>query len=893
MNTVNTLIGPIHYPNRRGKRMDPAIKVILSEKEKFDDEMALIKERFNFLETTGWVQVEAKQQRYRKLYDHAFSRIDPEDYVKTEEILKDLTGKSLPDLHLMNLKYYPIIPLIYNAIMAARGQMYVKYSASAVNPEATSELLKRLDEQLRSVLIQNLMALFMSENEGLEPDVAKQRMQMIAEGEEAKKINAKTYRSTVEEWAVHRMNVEDMAFSMKQLEQQVLSQLIVTGDPVVHIDHKGDYYRPEVINEANTFWLKSDKSDDYSESEYFGWFEDLTFSDILNRFSSDLDVEEIEAMADGTTLANSSLAYNYSGQYFSKGQRLAEVRQNLNFFRSLQSKYGMDSDFTGNFWKLTTIYFYVPRKIGILTAVVDGNKVVDIVDERARVIVPPIYRKGKPKTEENLIAGEHIKWTYINELWRGRKVSPNIGSGNWSGIVSKLNELGDKIEDSEIWVELGKCEIQHNDPYLRYSVRIPVHGGSPSSTFGHIDSLLERAVPWQIDFNWLQNRRTQIAQSDLGKFLMLPETLIPQDNLYEADGKDKLVDFGETARDVGIVGTANPATANGAGIVAQQGYGQVVDLNRMDEMTKIMQLAAAMARECFAAVGLTPEYVLGSIAPTQSAVTAGMGQQRVSSQLVTLFDRLDSIMQKVRTTMIQTAKHIASTNPSVQISYMTGPDQRQVFTSSTEDFSLADLAIFASSNAADVSVMERIRQYVASNNTMGADSLELSYLMTFKTLPELFSKLRDLRAEKEANEAKKYQQEMTLAQERTRGMIEQERMKLQQEAEQKELDRRADLMGKQIIALGYSDGSTNEVLSSLLKLKEADSDQKRLYDQMERDARADSNKMSAESARHNLNLENSLFRRQIELKKLGQKDRELQIAAERVKATSQRTRAID
>lgn len=124
-------------------------------------------------------------------------------------------------------------------------------------------------------------------------------------------------------------------------------------------------------------------------------------------------------------------------------------------------------------------------------------------------------------------------------------------------------------------------------------------------------------------------------------------------------------------------------------------------------------------------------------------------------------------------------------------------------------------------------------------------------------------------------------------------MIEQERMKLQQEAEQKELDRRADLMGKQIIALGYSDGSTNEVLSSLLKLKEADSDQRRLYDQMDRDARADSNKMSAESARHNLNLDNSLFRRQIELKKLSQKDRELQIAAERVKATSQRTKAID
>ena len=134
---------------------------------------------------------------------------------------------------------------------------------------------------------------------------------------------------------------------------------------------------------------------------------------------------------------------------------------------------------------------------------------------------------------------------------------------------------------------------------------------------------------------------------------------------------------------------------------------------------------------------------------------------------------------------------------------------------------------------------------------------------------------------------------MSLAQERTRGMIEQERMKLQQAAEQKELDRRADLMGKQIIALGYSDGSTNEVLSSLLKLKEADSDQRRLYDQMERDARVDSNKMSAESARHNLNLDNSLFRRQIELKKLSQKDRELQIAAERVKATSQRTKAID
>lgn len=893
MKTANTLIGPIHYPDRKGKKMDPAVKVILTEKEKFGDEMALIKERFNFLESNGWAQVEGKRKRYKKLYDHAFSRIDISDYVQTEEIVKELTGQSLPDLHTMNLKYYPIIPLIYNAIMAARGQMYTKYSASAVNPEATSDLLKRLDEELRSVLVQNIMAIFMAENEGLEPDVAKQRMQMIAEGEEVKKINAKTYRSTVEEWAVHRMNVEDMAFSMKQLEQQVLSQLIVTGDPVVHIEHKGGYYRPEVINESNAFYLKSDTSDDYSESEYFGWFEDLTLTDILNRFSSDLEADEIEAMADGTTLTNGSLMYNYSGQYFSKGQRLAEVRNNLNFFRSIQANYGFDNEASGSFWNLTTIYFYVPRKIGILTAIVDGNKVVDVVDERAKIMVPPVYRKGKPKTEENLIAGEHIKWTYINELWRGRKLSPNIGSGNWSGLISKTNELGDKIEDSEIWVELSKCEIQHNDPYLRYSVRIPVHGGSPSSTFGHIDSLIERAVPWQIDFNWLQNRRNQIAQSDLGKFLMVPEALIPQDNLYEADGKDKLVDFGETARDVGIVGTANPATASGAGIVAQQGYGQVVDLNRTSEMVQIMQLAAAMARECFASVGLTPEYVLGTIAPTQSAVSAGMGQQRVSSQLVTLFDRLDTVMQRVRTTMIQTAKHIASTNPSVQISYMTGPDQRQVFTSSTDDFSLADLAIFTSSNAADIAVMERIRQYVASNNTMGADSLELSYLMTFKTLPELFSKLRALRVEKELNEQKKYQQEMALAQEKTRGLVEQERMRLEQEATQKELDRRADIMSKQIIALGYSDGSTNEVLTGLMKLKEADADQRRLYDQMDRNARNDANKTSSAKAQHELNLENSLFRRQVELKKLAQKDRELAIAAERVKATTQRTKAID
>jgi hypothetical protein len=875
------------------------VKTILTESEKYSDDMALVKERFDYIEAQGAAMVMAKEDRVKRLYDHAFGRINMRDFIDTDAAFGSVTGKDIPDLDTLNLKYYGIIPVIFKAVLAARDEMYVKYGAQAVNPEATSDILQKLDRELKAAIVRNVETMFMQAAEGMEPDQAQQALQMALESKEVQKALTHTYRTTVEMWAVNHMNVEDQMFDMRSVETQVLKQLVVSGDPAVHIDYKDGRYMVEVLDESNIFYSKSDSADDHSEAEFFGWFKYMTLTEILNAFPNMVESDDVESLAEnGRGVLGSNFHVNYTGEYAHKAQILAEARHNMKVLRSLAGKYGINggpNDFNDQ-WRVSTIYFYIPRKVGVLTTIVDGRRITDLVDENFKVTLKPVYRKGYQKTADNLISGEHVKWTYYPELWRGVKINTVPGRVDSTPIlVSKKDEIGKELREGNIFIELGKCDIQHNDPRFRYSVRIPVHGGTAAHSYGFVDSFIEPAIAWQVDYNWVLNRKTQLLQSDLGKFFMLPEALIPQDSLDNdwAAGSDKLVDFATTARDVGIAPTANPSIQAGGGVIGQQGYGQVVDLGRTQEVASLMNVASMLARECFASVGMTPEFVYGSIAPTQSAASAGLGQQRVVAQLRTLFARLEVIMSRVRTTMLQTAKHIAAESPTVQMSYFLTEGQRQVFTASTDDFHINDLAVYVTSNAADTSVIEAIKRYVASNNTMGADSLELSYLLSFKTLPELFQKLREVRVDKQKQAELDHQRALEIEKQRTDTILQKDREKYKFDRDENALDRERDIAKAQISALGYANDTAEGIQKAIMDLKQADSQQRAMYDRMaieSRMAAMQGEKMKEEVDNKRLT---TALKEKVELKKLEQRDRELQLRELDIKSRNMRTKALD
>ena len=77
-----------------------------------------------------------------------------------------------------------------------------------------------------------------------------------------------------------------------------------------------------------------------------------------------------------------------------------------------------------------------------MTKITDQGEVLnEIVTEDYKITDKPIYdtRLFKNKTKDNLVFGEHIEWIWINEVWGGIKIGPNIpsywGMNNPSGMT--------------------------------------------------------------------------------------------------------------------------------------------------------------------------------------------------------------------------------------------------------------------------------------------------------------------------------------------------------------------------------------------------------------------------------------------------------------------------
>ena len=81
--------------------------------------------------------------------------------------------------------------------------------------------------------------------------------------------------------------------------------------------------------------------------------------------------------------------------------------------------------------RVTTAYWKSQRKLGHLTKILENGEVMtEVITEEYKVTDKPIYdnRLIKNKNKDTLVFGEHIDWIWINEVWGGIKIGPNIPS---------------------------------------------------------------------------------------------------------------------------------------------------------------------------------------------------------------------------------------------------------------------------------------------------------------------------------------------------------------------------------------------------------------------------------------------------------------------------------
>ena len=197
----------------------------ISSKQKTDEWAAW---NLDWLEVQGIEFLRLNARRLLKNYKLAKGIIDKTDYIVEEdndykELMDVLTTENESALE---LKFYPIVPNVINVLSGEFAKRYNKVQFRAVDDKSYNEMLEQKKVEIEQVLLadaeRNLVQSMIEA--GMDPASEEAQQKLSPENlkslPEIEDYFSKSYRSSVEEWASHQLNVDEERFKMQELEER-------------------------------------------------------------------------------------------------------------------------------------------------------------------------------------------------------------------------------------------------------------------------------------------------------------------------------------------------------------------------------------------------------------------------------------------------------------------------------------------------------------------------------------------------------------------------------------------------------------------------------------------------------------------------------------------------
>jgi hypothetical protein len=811
-NKMGTLIQPFQF---------------VSEKEKDDQWRAW---NLDWLEFQGMKQLRRNARRLMKNYKLAKGIIDKQDYIVEEDnemgdLIDTLTKE---DVSAFELKFYPIIPNVINVLTNEFSKRTSKIMFRAVDDQSYNEMLEAKRQMIEDTLLSKAQQQQQAQilQMGLDPqgDQAKQMMdpEQLKSLPEIESFFKKDYRSMIEEWASHQMSVDEERFKMQELEERAFRDMLITDREFWHFDMREDDYEIELWNPLLTFYHKSPDVRYISQGNWVGKLDMMSISDVVDKFGwmmTEEQLQALEAIYPARSAGYAIQGYQNDGSYYdpTRSHEWNTQMPSLAYrqFTSLYdagSQFGdivqwilSDSEDLQDFGKsymlrVSTIYWKSQRKVGHLTKITeDGDIIQDIVSEEYYISDKPQYDTSvyKQKTKDNLIAGEHIDWIWINEVWGGIKIGPNRpafwGMNNPGGINPiYLGLNGGKP---------GRVPFQFKGDATVYGCKLPVEG----SVFGDRNtrsvSLVDLMKPFQIGYNIVNNQIADILVDELGTVIMLDQNALPRHSLGEDWGKNNLAkayvamkNFQMLPLDTTITNTENP--------LSFQHY-QVLNLEQTNRLLSRIKLGEYFKNEAFAVIGLNPQRMGMQIAQEQTATGVEQATNASYAQTEQYFiQHSDNLMPRVHQMRTDLAQYYHSKKPSLRLQYITGNDEKVNFQMNGTELLLRDLNIFCTTKTNSRAMMEQLKQLALNNNATGASIYDLGAIIKSESIAELTGVLK--KAEEKTMQQKKQEQqhEQELQQQQQQAAQQQLQAANQFKAEEAQKDREARILEAQIKSAG-------------------------------------------------------------------------------------------
>ena len=832
--------------NRMGSVTQPL--QFLSKKDK-DEEWAAW--NLDWLEWNGLKQIRRNARRLMKNYKLAKGIIDRTDYIIEEnneykDIVELLTREEATALE---LKFYPIIPNVINVLVAEFAKRSTKLTYRAVDEFSYNEMLEEKRKMVEETLLADAQMKIVTAllEQGLDPNSEEAQQQTSPDNlktlPEIEAFFKKDYRSMIEQWASHQHRVDVEKFKIDELEERGFRDMLITDREFWHFNMLEDDYEVELWNPVVTFYHKSPDARYISQGNWVGKIDMFTVSDVIDKFGYIMSEEQLKALEAVYPIRSGGYivgGYQNDGTYYD-GTKSHEWNVNMPSLAYRQYTTARANSITDGgdiinqilsqgedyfdqgtayLLRVTQAYWKSQRKVGHLTKITEEGEVTnEVITEDYQVTDKPVYdtRLFKNKTKDNLVFGEHIDWIWINEVWGGIKIGPNIPSFWGMNNPGGFSPIYIGIQKNKI----GSLRFQFKGDQNLYGCKLPVEGAVFSDRNTKSTALIDLMKPYQIGYNIVNNQIADILVDELGTIIMLDQNTLPKHSLGEDWGKGNyakayvaMKNFQMLPLDTSITNTENSLNFQ---------HFQKLDLSQTERLMSRIQLANHFKQQAYEVIGVTPQRMGQQIA---QMTATGIEQATASSYAQTevfFIQHCDYLMPRVHQMRTDLAQYYNATKPSARLSYTTTADEKVNFQINGTDLLMRDLNIFCSTTANHRAVLEQLKQMAMQNNTTGASIYDLGKIVQSDSIAELNNALKSSEDKQTQQKQQEMQQQQQMQEQQTKSQQEIEKMKIDAAAAEKEKDRQRDILVAEIRAAGYgamADVNKNEMSDYADQMKE-------------------------------------------------------------------------
>lgn len=590
------------------------------------------------------------------------------------------------------------------------------------------------------------------------------------------------WQDAAEIWGQYQLELDKQRFFLPEKERKEFEDMLIADRCFRHFYLTSNGYNQETWNPINTFFHKSPEIDYIEEGDYVGRILYLTIGDIVDRYGFLLTKRQLKSLEDekdalGKQAGKDGYGIAYGSivpyQNYPDGKLMTDAFG----FNPAAPIPTLDDDFvneismhnpyylnTRGYLKVVEAYWKSQRKIGKVNYIdpETGIQAKALVDET--FVLPEGFIELDSSIYENDEQINSVVWTWVNEVWTGKKISKHG--------TSMTNDL---------YFDIRPLPFQFKGDNNPYFCKLPVCGQIFNNRNGQSMSLVDMMKPWQIGFNVSANQLYQTMQREIGRFLIMDVNMLT--NIKDWGGENNYEKFLLVAKSLGITFVdTSPQNMNGAN--ASNSMPKDVDLDESARMVSRMKIMEFFEQRALAQVGITPQR-LGNIAASETATGTQQAVTQSFAQTESYFTRFSEYKKRTLKMNLDIAQYVQSQEKDVTVSYVKSDMSRGLIKVNGTDLLLADLHCYVSNSQEDIRQLEMLRQLFMTNNNVGATPLDLATVITTNSPAEIKAQLEVAMARNE----EKYQQQMQLEQQKIQTEKEIAQAQMEFEAQQNELDR--------------------------------------------------------------------------------------------------------